>query len=213
MEQTPVETTNEAEARLLESALHLFAEKGYEGTSIREIIEGAGVTRPVLYYYFHNKEDVFRRLVEPVFAELIASFSQIPQHYAETVGRLKAVMRVAFAMAERNPRTVRLILQMYFSPPQGGPEFDKDQFRRIRFHTVESILQQGLDRAELAGGDARSLTLVFIGIMDAHVMAKSQMPGIHLTSELADGLVDLYFYGTCFKDHPQTALVSPFNYV
>ncbi len=212
MEQPPVETTNEAEARLLESALYLFAEKGYEGTSIREIIERAGVTRPVLYYYFHNKEDVFRRLVEPLFTELIKAFGEIPKHYAETVGRLKAIMRVAFATAERNPLSVRLILQMYFSPPQGGPEFDKDEFRRVRFLTVERILQEGLDRAELAGGDARSLTLVFIGILDAHVMAKSQMPGIHLTPELAEGVVDLYFFGTCYKDQPQTALVSPFFY-
>ncbi|HOH51706.1 MAG TPA: helix-turn-helix domain-containing protein, partial [Candidatus Hydrogenedentes bacterium] len=61
MEQTPLESGNEAEARLLESALKIFSEKGYEGTSIREIIEGAGVTRPVLYYYFQNKEDLFRR--------------------------------------------------------------------------------------------------------------------------------------------------------
>ncbi len=212
MEQPPVETTNEAEARLLESALYFFAEKGYEGTSIREIIERAGVTRPVLYYYFHNKEDVFRRLVEPLFTELVTAFGEIPQHFTDTLGRLKAVMRVAFATAERNPRTIRLILQMYFSPPQGGPEFDKAEFRRVRFRTVESILQEGLDRAELAGGDARSLTLVFIGIMDAHVMAKSQMPGIHLTPELAEGLVDVFFYGTCFKEDPQTSLVSPFFY-
>ncbi len=64
------ESVNEAETRLLESALTLFSDKGYEGTSIREIIEGAGVTRPVLYYYFENKEDLFRRLVETKFAEL-----------------------------------------------------------------------------------------------------------------------------------------------
>ncbi len=212
MEQTHVETTNEAEARLLESALNLFAEKGYEGTSIREIIEGAGVTRPVLYYYFHNKEDVFRRLVQPLFTELIQTISEIPNHYAETVGRLKAIMRLAFATAERNPLSIRLILQMYFSPPQSGPEFDKDEFRRVRFLTVEKIIQEGLSRGELAGGDARSLTLVYIGILDTHIMAKSQMPGIHLTPELAEGLVDLFFYGTCYKDNPPTSLVSPFFY-
>ncbi len=212
MEQTPVETNNEAEARLLESALNLFAEKGYEGTSIREIIEGAGVTRPVLYYYFHNKEDVFRRLVEPLFTELIKAISEIPQHYAETVGRLKAIMRLAFSTAERNPLSIRLILQMYFSPPQSGPEFDKDEFRKTRFLTVERIIQEGLDSGELAGGDARSLTLVFIGTLDTHIMAKSQMPGIHLTPELADGLVDLFFFGACYKENPPTSLVSPFFY-
>jgi len=38
--------------RLLETAIGMFAEKGYAGTSVREIVEQAGVSKPVLYYYF-----------------------------------------------------------------------------------------------------------------------------------------------------------------
>jgi len=41
---------NDTEQRLLDAALTLFAEKGYEAASVREIIEATGVTRPVLYY-------------------------------------------------------------------------------------------------------------------------------------------------------------------
>ena len=47
---------NGVEARVLKSAIKLFSEKGYSATTIREIIAEAGVTRPVLYYYFKNKE-------------------------------------------------------------------------------------------------------------------------------------------------------------
>ena len=50
--KTDPDSANEARTKLLESALTLFSQKGYEGTSIREIIQGAEVTRPVLYYYF-----------------------------------------------------------------------------------------------------------------------------------------------------------------
>ncbi len=213
MEKTPLETGNEAEARLLESALRLFSEKGYEGTSIREIIEGAGVTRPVLYYYFQNKEDLFRRLVESMFNEFASRLEEISGGYAESVGRLKALMRLTFMFAERNPLTIRLIFQMYFSPPMCGPKLDKSLFRRKRFQVVERIIQEGLDRAELTGGDAQSLSLVFVSIMDTHIMAKSHMPDIHLTNELAEGLVDLFFYGACHKETPMSALVSPFKYV
>lgn len=42
--------TNDTEERLLDAALTVFAEKGYETASVREIIEATGVTRPVLYY-------------------------------------------------------------------------------------------------------------------------------------------------------------------
>ena len=160
MEQTPLESGNEAEARLLESALKIFSEKGYEGTSIREIIEGAGVTRPVLYYYFQNKEDLFRRLVEPLFNEFITGLDQVPGQYADCLGRLKAVMRMTFDYSEQYPLTIRLVFQMYFSPPQCGPKLDKSAFRRKRFQVVERIVREGLEQGDLAGGDAQSLALV-----------------------------------------------------
>ncbi len=204
---------NEAETRLLESALKLFSEKGYEGTSIREIIEGAEVTRPVLYYYFTNKEDLFRRLLEPALAEYTKTLLSVRENYSEAVGRLKAIARATFSFAEANPQAVRLILQLYFSPPKGGPKLDKSIYRLRRFRLLEEIMQEGLDRAELAGGDAQSLALTLIGMMDTFVTSKSYLPDTHLSPEAAEGLIDLFFYGACYKEHPVANLVSPFKYV
>ena len=51
-------------------ALKLFAEQGYEKTSLREIAEQLGVTKAALYYYFKSKEDIVRSLVEDYVAEL-----------------------------------------------------------------------------------------------------------------------------------------------
>ncbi|MCH7908991.1 MAG: TetR family transcriptional regulator, partial [Candidatus Hydrogenedentes bacterium] len=66
-DETPKGEINEAQIRLVESAIKLFASKGYDGASIREIVRDAGVTRPVLYYYFKNKEDLFCCIVEQQF--------------------------------------------------------------------------------------------------------------------------------------------------
>ncbi|HDP34554.1 MAG TPA: TetR/AcrR family transcriptional regulator [Candidatus Hydrogenedentes bacterium] len=212
-EKHEVRESNDAETRLLKSALTLFSERGYEGTSIREIIEGAGVTRPVLYYYFTNKEDLFRRLLEPALAEYTQSLQEIRESYSEVIGRLKAIVRQTFALTEKNPKGVRLILQLYFSPPKGGPKVDKSVYRLRRFRLLEEIMQEGLDNGELAGGDAQSLALILIGMMDAYIMAKSYLPDRHLSSELAEGLVDIFYYGTCFKENPPSILKSPFRYV
>jgi AcrR family transcriptional regulator len=57
-------------ARLRELALQLFAEQGYEKTSLREIAEHLGVTKAALYYYFKSKEDIVRSLVEDYMAEM-----------------------------------------------------------------------------------------------------------------------------------------------
>jgi len=57
-------------SRLRELALQLFAEQGYEKTSLREIAERLGVTKAALYYYFKSKEDIVRSLIEDYVAEL-----------------------------------------------------------------------------------------------------------------------------------------------
>lgn len=207
-----VRGVNEAETKLLESALSLFSDKGYEGTSIREIIEGAGVTRPVLYYYFENKEDLFRRLVEIKFAELTKNIEAIRNRAHTCVSRLKEIICAEFELAERNPEAVRLILQVVFSLPQQGPPLDKSKFLKIRFRLIEKIVQEGLDGQEICGGDAQSLALVFLGIMDMHIMAKSNRPETRLTRQLGEGLVDLFVEGAGYRPKPAIHLVSPYAF-
>src|SRR5580692_1433698 len=48
--------------RILNVALDLFTEKGYDGTSLREIAERLGVTKAALYYHFASKEDILMAL-------------------------------------------------------------------------------------------------------------------------------------------------------
>lgn len=53
---------NDTKVRILLAAARLFANRGYAGTSVREIVAMAGVTKPTLYYYFKNKDDLCIKL-------------------------------------------------------------------------------------------------------------------------------------------------------
>ena len=59
-------------ARIQQVALELFAEQGYERTSLREIAERLGVTKAALYYHFKSKEDIVRSFTEDYFARMDA---------------------------------------------------------------------------------------------------------------------------------------------
>ena len=50
--------------RILKKALELFSEKGYDATSVREICEAAGITKPTLYHFYGSKEGVYRAIVD-----------------------------------------------------------------------------------------------------------------------------------------------------
>jgi len=50
--------------RALEQALHVFWRQGYEGTSINDLTQAIGITKPSLYAAFGNKEDLFRKALD-----------------------------------------------------------------------------------------------------------------------------------------------------
>jgi AcrR family transcriptional regulator len=92
--------------RIQSIALELFAEQGYEKTSLREIAERLDVTKAALYYHFRSKEDIVRSFVEDYRAELeevIAwgasqprtpeTRAEILRRYAGIVGEQLAVIR------------------------------------------------------------------------------------------------------------------------
>ena len=60
----------ERRRQLLEVALQVFADKGFYGTSMNEVAEAAGVTKPVLYEHFTSKEALFRELVDELGTRL-----------------------------------------------------------------------------------------------------------------------------------------------
>jgi AcrR family transcriptional regulator len=78
--------SRDTRSRLRELALELFAEQGYEKTSLREIAERLGVTKAALYYYFKSKEDIVRSLVEDYVNDLdeLITWAQQQPYSAET---------------------------------------------------------------------------------------------------------------------------------
>lgn len=52
--------------RIISVAMELFAQRGYGGTSLREIADQLGVTKAAIYYHFHTKEDIAQIIVERI---------------------------------------------------------------------------------------------------------------------------------------------------
>lgn len=77
----------ETKKKLLDSAKQEFLEKGYMKASLRTICKNAGVTTGALYFFFQNKEDLLRELVEEPLQGLIALMQQhLSEELEEGVG-------------------------------------------------------------------------------------------------------------------------------
>lgn len=67
----------ETRRRIIEVALRLFGERGFEGASTREIAKAAGVNAPALQYYFDNKEGVYRACAQYIADSSAAHFGPV----------------------------------------------------------------------------------------------------------------------------------------
>lgn len=80
-------------------ALRLFAEQGYESTSMRQIAEQLGFTKAALYYHFPSKEDIVRALIESMLGEVTGLVEWArgqqagPELRREVLDRWVAIMR------------------------------------------------------------------------------------------------------------------------
>jgi AcrR family transcriptional regulator len=194
---TQAEFANETHRRLLDCALTLFATQGYAATSVREIIEAAGVTRPVLYYYCENKEDLFKRVVHWTHND---AYEELERRLAETSGtvdRLRTIIRETFSFCAADPRIPQLMFQTTYAPAVSGLTEFLLEIAERRFSIVAQVMQEGIVAGELHAGDTASLSLVFCSIMDHHVNTFCRLPHPekNLTAERAHAIVDVFFYG------------------
>lgn len=67
MDRTEERLKSETRNRIFKTAAELFSRDGFYKVSVREICEAAGVTKPVLYYYFKDKDALLKALVEETF--------------------------------------------------------------------------------------------------------------------------------------------------
>jgi len=185
----------DSEERVLTSAVRLFSARGYDGTSIREIIEDAGVTRPVLYYYFKNKEDLFCQIIEREFERHYRSLDDIIAAHTACRACLHALVTHVFARVEESPETVRMMVRFFLASPDTKLRLDREQLEAERIGRIVQIMQAGLDRGEILEGDAVTLAVVFSGLVDMHVMGRGSGRITALTSRHGAALVNLFFFG------------------
>jgi AcrR family transcriptional regulator len=109
MPATNVERSEATRGALVAAGRALFAERGYEATSIEEIVRAARVTRGALYHHFADKRALFRAVYEDVESELTAGLIGIVAGEPDPQRRLLSGLD-AFLDACIDPAVQRIVL-------------------------------------------------------------------------------------------------------
>ena len=140
--------------RLLETASHLFAEKGYASTSVREIVARAGVSKPVLYYYFQSKEGLYYAILKWGAEVQKKIIDDVFETSGTVQDRIIFLYRRIYEEIQAYQGLYKMIHGLLYGPPQGAPAYDFPIYHRQMFNAVKRICFEGLSSGEIKKTDA-----------------------------------------------------------
>lgn len=93
-------TRTASQDKLIEAAIAVFGDKGYEGTSTRDIAAAAGVNHAAISYYFSGKEALYAACLDAIAVECRAEMGDIPRHLQAAMQGGKADRDLCWAAIE-----------------------------------------------------------------------------------------------------------------
>lgn len=188
-------TAEQRRQQLFAVALELFAQRGYRATTMDDIAERAGVTKPLLYQHFSSKRALYLELVDSIAQDLLTAIRRAVIQAEGPRQQVELGFAAYFKLVVNNEAEFRLLY---------GRDHADDQELGRALRTVEDAIAEAIDPLIDAGLDPDHRRLLAYGIVgmaegaSRHFMANRPIPDTEADEEaqrLAGRMADLAWAG------------------
>ncbi len=143
----------ERKETILSTALEVFAKEGYHDSNLSLIAEAAGISRPTVYQYFHNKDEIYYYAVKLITGRLFAKYSEIAwgSEGGDEIERMNHILSDIIDTAMENESALMNLMDVMVSAKREGVDFaDVIHHRTAKLSILfKRLLRQGIDNGNL----------------------------------------------------------------
>ena len=190
--------TIERRDEVIRVAARLFAAKGYHATTLDQIAEEIGITKPALYYYITNKEDILRTIINRILEPMqeVVNVGQTGEYPRDKLRKIIEIL--VQSAAERKETTLLAFEQSNILPKRSRDAFRRRQKEVER--TVIKVLKEGIEQGCFAVGNVKMAAFAILAV--SNWLYHWYQPGGGLTPlEIAGECVNIlekgYLKGDC----------------
>lgn len=143
---------NKTKRKIFETSMKLFAQKGYEATSIEEITATVGVAKGTLYYHFASKEEIFNFLVEEGMKLLKNSIQIKTAKLQNSLDKIRAIILIQIKVIKKYENLITIVLSQIWGNEERNNTCKKYVFEYIK--TIEDIARAGIKKEEIINKDS-----------------------------------------------------------
>jgi AcrR family transcriptional regulator len=166
--EATVSTRNESSEvarHIARVAAHLFATQGYDATSVRTIVEVAGVTKPTLYYHFGSKEGLAHALLTVPLAGLARALRGVQKDERDPVVALERTIETHFAFCREDPDRLRILYSLGFGQLGSGLKSEMEQVKQEMAHLMEAPVRRLADAGVISKERVDACTTAYRGLI------------------------------------------------
>lgn len=151
-------------AEIVQTAAELFAERGYDATSLQDIANAAGIRKASLYAHVTHKEQFLQIICEAYMDRAVENAQAVYSSDAPALEKLREMVRFLFGSIDQYRAHVTVFLQEM-------RHFDNEGFEHIRRkrdgweRILVSIFREGIAAGELRQFEPRVVAFLFVGMV------------------------------------------------
>jgi len=154
---------NKTKRKIFETSMKLFAEKGYDATSIEEITATVGVAKGTLYYHFSSKEEIFNFLIEEGIKLLQNSIDIKTAKLDNYIDKLKAVILIEIKIVVKYEDFIKILLSQLYGTEARNIKCQKHIFEYI--DKIEKIVEAGIEAGQIKKGNSKAIASEIYGLI------------------------------------------------
>lgn len=153
---------------LLETAISLFASRGYDSVGVSELAESCSVTKPTLYHYFGSKRGLIEAILKDRFDPFLAAMREKADYSGNLSANLDECASFLFSRVSADPDFFRLMLASGFAPPESDIGEALKPWNGDYFGIFDSLFgRAAADHGNMRGRQT-AYAAAFIGTVHAH---------------------------------------------
>ena len=180
--------------RLLEAALQLFTERGYDAVGVQELVETAGTTKPPLYHHFGSKEGLLEALVARHSGKWLTVLEPAATYRGDLPLTVFTVARAFLRHAADNPGYHRLHLSLWYSAPESAMHRVIAPWLLRQHEMLEEIFRRAATDHGNLRGHHTAYAISFAGILNGYISSLLEV-GVPLDDDVATEACRQFMHG------------------
>jgi AcrR family transcriptional regulator len=157
---------------ILEKALDVFMDEGFEDATFQKIADRCGITRTTLYIYFKNKREIFNYSIKQLLLEVENDLWRVRKNKElSSIDKLIQILSLTIDRLEENRRLLSVVLNylLYLSKSDSNPDY-RVRKRTIRMrHILASMVIEGIRAGEIAPINVRTADDLLYGLLESAI--------------------------------------------